>query len=327
MNSIKEVLILGPDSVGGVCEVNRSLSYGFGLKNIRRRLVCTHIQVFLTIIKNWNTRNDFLVISSLAFGFYNIFFKKSIFILHGYPYRRNLTLTKYLLNIIGHMVLCKISSRVVAVSNLTKYVWENHLGVKVDAVIHNPYTCGLKESQQRVTAKFNNNCDGVRNVVYLGRIVGSKNLVQIFKAIRSVRDSSDLIIKFHIVGGGHDLKAISSAFTHCDNIFYDVVSQSKKFDILKLCDCFISLNEGEPFGLTALEAGVMKLNCVLPRIGGHNEFLVHSKLFLVNDVYDIDEISSKISKALSSNLNAESLMNIVAHEPEYVALRYMSLFN
>jgi glycosyltransferase involved in cell wall biosynthesis len=206
----------------------------------------------------------------------------------------------------------------VAVSYLTKYVWENFLGLNIDEVIHNPVSISI--------GNFKQNEQDENSIVFLGRLVKSKNLELILKAIDFCRNELHHKVTFNIVGDGPERLNLQSIYVNSDNHFHGYVSESEKINILSNSKIFISLNEGEPFGLTTLEARAYNLTCILPVIGGHIEYVSLERVILINDINSIDEIASSISKALSlANNNNLSLEELDMLLPEMVAYKYFNL--
>lgn len=325
MISNKEVLLLGPRINGGVKEVNDSLYFGFKESKINISYINDFNAIINFFILNRKNLDNIILISSLKYGLFNILVKNSIFILHGYPYKRHLSFFDYWLNILSHFVICKLSKRTVAVSYLTKYTWENHFGLNVNKVILNPYTLGLSEFKVKKNEK--NSSTSYKKVIFIGRLVKSKNVDLILSAINQLRNKENLQIQFNIIGDGPELISLKENYPHPDNIFHGYISYKDKLQILANSNAFISLNEGEPFGLTSLEASYFNLNCILPSNGGHLEFIKTTSLFLVNNIFDVSDISFQIKKAINSSKYENTLIAPNKHNPQFVAKEYYSIFN
>lgn len=299
-----KILILGPANSGGVKEVNDSLADGFKELNKEVFYLNSKIDVLKFIFKTRNKR-EILCIASLSFGVFGVFFKNSIFIIHGYPYGRFLSKIKFKLNVIGHRFISKLNSKTIAVSYLTKYVWENFLFLKIDEVIHNPETkvkSDVNNSNREIEKDTN-------SIVFTGRIVNTKNLDLILDAVENFREKYKSTLKFNIIGDGPELLKLIHKYNNPYNVFHGFVAPDQKTDIMLKSNLFISLNEGEPFGLTSLEARILNLKCVLPTIGGHVEFVDRQSLFLINDIYSKKEIVEKINEALNSQQNSIEFKN------------------
>lgn len=309
-----KILILGPANSGGVKEVNDSLFEGFRKLN-KEVVYLNNTKDIIKFVFSTKNKRQFLCITSLSFGFYGIFFKNSIFIIHGYPYARYLNKINFRLNVLGHKLFSYLNTKTVSVSFLTKYVWENFLFLKIDEVIHNPETTINTQSNPEKNIKELN------SIVFTGRIVTTKNLDLILEALDEYRELYDSNLKFNIIGDGPELSNFTKKYNNPNNIFYGYVSHQDKVDIMCRSNLFISLNEGEPFGLTSLEARLLNLKCVLPTIGGHVEFVDRQSLFLVNDIYSKNEIIEKIQEALNSKSNSEEFNN--RFESSVIAQKYL----
>lgn len=309
-----KVLILGPANSGGVREVNDSLYHGF--KKLDKQVVYLNSKTdILKFIFKTKDRDSFLCITSLSFGIFGVFFKNSIFIIHGYPYARFLNKINFKINVLGHRLFSYLNTKTVAVSYLTKYVWENFLFLKIDKVIHNPETT-IKSECNIVNIEKELN-----SIVFTGRIVNTKNLNLILDAVEDYRELYDPTLKFNIIGDGPELSGFLQKYNNPNNIFHGFVSHESKVDIMLKSNLFISLNEGEPFGLTSLEARILNLKCILPAIGGHVEFVDCQSLFLINNIFSKEEIVEKIYLALNSKENNSEFKN--EFESSIVAQKYL----
>jgi glycosyltransferase involved in cell wall biosynthesis len=309
-----KILILGPANSGGVKEVNDSLYNGFRKLNKEVIYLNTKSDIIKFVFKTKNKKH-ILCISSLSFGFFGLFFKYSIFIIHGYPYARYLNKINFRLNVLGHKLFSYLNRKTVSVSYLTKFVWENFLFLKIDEVIHNPETTiNTKSNNEKIIKELN-------SIVFTGRIVATKNLNLILEAVDDYRKLNDSNLKFNIIGDGPELSNFIQKYSNPNNIFYGYVSHQDKVDIMCRSNLFISLNEGEPFGLTSLEARLLNLKCVLPAIGGHVEFVDKQSLFLVNDIYSKNEIIEKIHEALNSKSDSGEFKN--RFESSVIAQKYL----
>lgn len=312
----KKIILLGPAKNGGVKEVNDSLHVGFEQLGKEVIYIKSKVEMIKFLFKSKN-RKDFLCISSLSFGVFGVFFKHSIFILHGYPYARFLNKIKFKLNVWGHKFCSRLNNKTVSVSFLTQFVWDNFFFLKSDFVIHNPETLSTLSADEPANKALN-------SLVFTGRIVKTKNLDLILKAVSFYRQKINSDLQFHIIGDGPDLKELKNTFDEENNFFHGYVSAEEKLLIMKSATVFISLNEGEPFGLTTLEARLMGLKCILPAIGGHIEFVDKNSLFLVNDIQSETQIAQTIQAALEPNKTESIFKNEFA--PTIIAQKYLDCF-
>ncbi|RBQ03563.1 glycosyltransferase [Pedobacter miscanthi] len=316
-----KVFILFPKGNGGVKEVCRSLNIGFESKSIETEDVNSLWLAFKLALKSRFTSQKQLFITNLSFGVFGLFAKYSVFIIHGYPFYRTESYFGYRIKLFLHYLFAILNKKSVAVSFLTRYVCENHLGIRVSKVIQNPLPEGFLNPDVKQIPD---------TLVYLGRLVASKNIDIILSGVEMLRKSfPGRAIKFNIIGNGPMLDQLKSKFPHEDNIFHGYIDVVEKYKIMKASSAFISLCEGEPFGVTALEAKYLNLKCILPTYGGHQEFLPKQLLFPVNNVFDIEEVSGVINSALTSPFAIDgSLAETITKDlPGSVVDKYLNLFS
>lgn len=313
-------VILFPKGNGGVKEVSESLKKGITENGIEVITINNLRNAFSYILRTLSKKEKTLYISSLKFGIIGLFVKHSIFIIHGYPYYRTLNFIQYYVNLFSHRFFSIINKKVVAVSYLTRYLCQNHLAIRVTDVIHNPFPVNFE------MVKTN---PSYSSIVYLGRIVASKGIDKILEAMNKAREENEKIINFHIIGDGPLLEDFKKKYNHENNYFHGYTDAKQKNEILSQCGIFISLNEGEAFGITALEASSLGLLCIMPTYGGHIEFMKPSDYLSIRDIFDIDEIKSTILIATNkSDLNESKLTDRLDQRflPQNIADKYLNLF-
>jgi glycosyltransferase involved in cell wall biosynthesis len=318
-----KVYILAPAQSGGVKEVCQSLKKGFEENNLPTQEVSTIFRGIGLAIKSRFSKERSLFITNLQFGIIGIFAKKSIFIIHGYPFYRTEPYYKYKINLIFHFIFSLINTKSVAVSFLTRYICQNHLGINVDSVIQNPLPDGFfipKACKEKFT------------IVYIGRIVASKGLDKILSAIDLLRGQMhEKKVIFNVIGDGPLLNNLKDQFPSSDNVFHGFIDVQTKYEIMAKSEIFISLCEGEPFGLTALEANFLKMKCILPVYGGHQEFLDKQLQYCISDIYNLNEIKDALLEAFQTEpiqieLGDEN-SDIKKYDKKLVAKTYLNLFN
>ena len=322
MSRSRKIVIMYPSNKGGVEEVCLSLKLGFENLGYLVIFKTTYLSALLYSLKNIFSPAKDILITNLHYGFFGLFFKQSIFIIHGYPYYRLLGFFKYYKLLFFHFLFGKFNTKSVAVSYLIRYVCENHMGVKINKVIQNPLPADF-HIPENIVAEPN-------TLIYIGRIFPTKGIDKILDAVNLCRNKYAQKIVFHIVGDGILFEEFKVKYQHPDNIFHGYVNAAIKYELLSKAEAFISLNEGEPFGLTALEAACFHKKCILPTYGGHTEFMPQSLLYTINDIYNIEEISLKMCSALNNTLNNEAMnnkINLENYKPENVADNYLQLFS
>lgn len=313
-----------PSKKGGVSEVCLSLQKAFEQCGLKVTLVTSYMQALKLCFKQKN-KNSKLAITNLQFGFFGLFFKQSIFILHGYPQRKHESYLKYKIVVKGHQLFAALNKKTVAVSHLTKFVCANFYNIKVHKVIHNilPFEFVKKIGNLEITKVPN-------SVTFIGRVLPEKGVENICKAVKKIRDEKNKRIVLQIIGDGNLLPYLKAKYNHADNLFFGYVTDEQKVLLLASSHSFISLHPAEPFGITALEAGVLGANCCLSAIGGHTEFLSHHHLYPINDVNDVDEIAKVIDISLiepTKQIQLSALLEKISTYYNQYAQQYLSIFN
>ena len=310
-----------PSKQGGVEEVCLSLKLGFGKLGYEVETISGYSKALIYSLKNLFSSDKNLLITNLHYGFFGLFFKRSIFIIHGYPYYRLLGFFKYYRLLFFHFLFSKFNTKSVAVSFLIRYVCENHMGVKINKVIQNPLPADFIINTEIAIEPD--------SLIYIGRIFPTKGIDKILDAVDLCRNKYNQKIIFHIVGDGILFEKFKNKYAHPNNIFHGYISAESKYNLLSSSKAFISLNEGEPFGITALEAACFNKNCILPAYGGHTEFMPAHLLYTINDIFNIEEISTEICSAINNkqiNNVLDKTINLDNYKPEQVAKKYLELF-
>lgn len=201
--------------------------------------------------------------------------------------------------------IIKSSDRIIAVSNAVK----EHaisLGAPPDNVIVVPNGVDLDEFKPR--EKSRDNPDGVKRVVFVGRLIfnkGAQYLVEAAPMILARHPNTEFII----VGDGPmkiDLKkqAEELGVYHAFKFLGTVPSVQ---EILKECDVFVrpSLTEGMP--LTVLEAMACSLPIIATRVAGTPEILINNETGILVDAKDPKQLAKSVLRVIYDNELSRSL--------------------
>lgn len=145
--------------------------------------------------------------------------------------------------------------------------------------------------------------------------------------------------KIHLVllGNGIDKKNIEE-FVAENNLFVTVIDEKLNvFDFIQLFDVLILPSRIEPFGLSIIEAALMKKVVIASDIDGISEIIEHEKNGLLFQSENVDDLTQQIIKvykdntlasSLSANLYNKVLENYTADKiiPQYEKT-YLDLFN
>ena len=315
------IVIMYPSRTGGVAEVSLSLKAGFEKLGYDVILMNGFIQAFLFSVKNLFSTNKYFLITNLHFGIFGIFFKQSVFVIHGFPQRRHEKPGKYHYVVWGHKIFALFNRRAVAVSYFTKFVSENFYNIKVHAVIHNIlpfdfFSTALNHSSEKQPF----------TITFVGRVIPEKGVDRILKAVDIIRSANQPVV-VNIIGSGTFIPELKASFPHNDNIFHGYLSSSDKYAILARSSSFISLHPAEPFGITSLEASALGVHCCLSALGGHTEFVPHEIFFPINNVDDINEIAAVITQSFLPSSNTLLSGTLLLKEDEYLANYARSFLN
>lgn len=111
-------------------------------------------------------------------------------------------------------------------------------------------------------------------LVTVGRLVARKAVNQLIHMMTAMKDER---VRLLIIGSGPQEMALKhqvheSGLDH-RVIFLGQVVESEKFQILRMCDVYVSTSQHEGFGLVFLEAMACGLPVVCYNVGGQTDFL------------------------------------------------------
>ncbi len=309
------ILVYSPVAWGGVRRVTENIAHGLVLHGCSVSVAYGVLGVLKFLIRNdfWN----YAYIGSLHGGLFSPLFRKSIFVLHGFPSVSHHGLFRFFIIWLGCKVAGLVSNKIVSVSYLTSVVNRTILGVASDKVIHNCISLAATVPPSSASR--------LRRIVFVGRVEYAKGVRHIIEGFL------DFCISFPdyslaVVGDGSDLASLKRDFGAFNIEFVGYVGSPKKLaEIYESSEIFISLNDLEPFGLVFLEAMSCGLKIVAPSTGGQLEFIPKAyPSFLVDDVLDFRQVSSALMRAAQFS---EPVQRFDAdnYNPKAVAGRYLEL--
>ena len=253
---MRTVLLCCPRQSGGVMNVFRVVRGHLERAGFRVELVAG----WWSLLGALRRHRGAPVICALGFSLLALVRRNVILTLHGFPCAEDGRLSAWTKNLIFRLSASRART-VVAVSELTRIVNRKVLGIRVDTVIPNPVEVVDVASGFRPG----------RRVVFVGRLVHAKRVREIAQAARTllgegwngeVHFFGDGPLRTELEGSG------SGFFLHGWRDLAEIVRH------LGPSSVFISLNEFEPFGLTAFEAAQTGAVVCLPRYGGHAPYLL-----------------------------------------------------
>ncbi len=313
MTNTRNILIFYPSNTGGVAEVCLSIKSGMEKLGYNVTCITSYSNALKVALVNVFSINKNYAITSLHYGFFGLFFKRSTFVIHGFPQREHLSFIKYKLVVFFHWLFSKLNNKTVAVSYLTKFVSENFYNIKVSQVIHNilPHDFFSAFNNSSSIAKKPN------SIAFVGRVLKEKGVEKILQAANLIRQQTQQNVFVHIVGSGLQLNYLQENYKNEHNYFYGYVDAKTKYKILAQCNTFISLHPAEPFGITALEASVLNVKCCLSAVGGHTEFVPHNLFYPINDTSSVQEIATVIFNSFNDNNSYHQANFSLNNEDEY----------
>jgi len=256
---------------------------------------------------------------------FNLFFKKSVFVMHGFPALKYYGFIKsFILNIAVHIGV-KSATKTVSVSFWTKLINSTFFNLQSDSVIHNPVRYQFF-SEKDIAKKQ-------QIVLYVGRLDPSKRIIEIMNGFirykSQERVGNDYILK--IIGEGN-LK--NKVLEYCNQYkFIDylghITNVNDLRDIYLMSEIFVSLSEVEPYGIVFAEAFISQCKIISPKHGGQVEFLFDdTETVFIDNVECIEEISNAIEKCvIFYSMPSRPPSRFDKFHPEYVADQYMRLFS
>jgi glycogen(starch) synthase len=191
------------------------------------------------------------------------------------------------------------ADQVVAVSGLTKNILVEKYGVRPDniEVIHN----GIEAPQQHSVPETLQNLksQGVKIVLYLGRITIQKGPDYFIKAAKRVLELYDGKVMFVVAGSGDMHKQMvdqAAALGIGDKVlFTGFLRGDDTTAMFKAADLFVMPSVSEPFGLVPLEAALQETPAIISKQSGISEVMADA---LKADFWDVDEMTDQIISVL-----------------------------
>ena len=187
------------------------------------------------------------------------------------------------------------ADKIVAVSNYTKNILQNHYGIdssKVE-VVHNaaPVDISLDKT-------FMKNKPFKKLVLFLGRVTLQKGPLQFVWTAKRVLDV-DPNVMFMVAGTGdmlHEVMEETARLGIAEHfIFSGFVTRDKIKDIFKMANIYVCSSISEPFGIVPFEALQNGTPVILSKQSGVSEVITHCCKV---DFWDIDETANYILSIL-----------------------------
>lgn len=320
MNSKNALVIFCPTDVGGVRNVTQNIANAMANYYEYTHIESTVVAVIWRAIMLKRKGISVYGLLSLHSCLASPFLHKSVYILHGYPVKPHYGILRTWALVLAPKYSAFFGSKVVAVSHLTRNVFQRIHGLPVDKVIYNGCDpqfhedCNVEKSKKK-------------QILYIGRLDHNKGILELIDAFRRI--SSDIPdYKLKIAGNGPLFKSVFEAAKSNPNIiFLGQVSDTQKLDLFRSAEVFISLNDFEPMGVVYTEAMLAGCKIVYPYACGAGDFIPTYYPQRKCDPRLIDDLSQSLLSALEDEAEAKLQPNdIKRFDYRNIAKNYYELF-
>ncbi|GIW36925.1 MAG: hypothetical protein KatS3mg073_1070 [Meiothermus sp.] len=235
-------------------------------------------------------RKDVVLISSLGFGVLNLVARNSIFVLHGFPRLDDAGLFGFLKVALATKLFSSWATRVTAISQLTYLANASFFGIQSHRIIGNPFVPDPNTQAKDADPS-------IIRIAYVGRLVAVKRVEQVIKGFLLATERTPRL-HLKIVGSGPAESKLRQIGNHSRISFTGAVPNQVAKSIMQKSEIFISLAEGEPFGITFLEAIQEGCHIICPTTGGQLDWILdYPQVTLVRNIFDAQEVCDAILKA------------------------------
>jgi glycosyltransferase involved in cell wall biosynthesis len=299
-----------PKKNGGVYVVMSNLADSFESKGI---LVTRSYSIWNMIKSSFISKSTYYLLSTHSFILFFLFSRKSVFILHGFPvFGAHSFFQRFFLRYLPHLNYL-FGGKNIAVSYLTRAIYEKIFNVPVHECIHNGIDNYYNNFQLSRSKPRN-------NIVYVGRLDENKGIQRIIDAFQSISDTSYKLI---LIGDG-PLKKPLLKLNSERIVVLGFLSEDEKVKYLSEADIFISLNDFEPMGITFLEAAVLQCKIVAPFAGGFHEFVDRNVPLFLCDQKSTPSVAEALTKAINFSYKRVSLPTQTPTYDNLVVNKYIS---
>jgi glycosyltransferase involved in cell wall biosynthesis len=263
------------------------------MTSIAQALIQSGYQVLIVsssidLLKAIFFRRNSVFILSLASAGGALLTRHSVFILHGFSCASTGILSSLVKNAL-FVVCSKFASAVVSISEITRLINSQVLGVRVTHVIPNPVRLMPLVLGDHQRPK----------VVFLGRLDTTKGVHLIAAAMRRLAKDRPYL-QCCMLGDGP--AKVELATEYGDQVkFYGWVDLQQEDRFLDTSTIFISLNELEPFGLTIFEAAQRGCFLCLPPTGGFVPYLRdYPRVRWLDGMPDVDSVSAALQECIET---------------------------
>lgn len=166
-------------------------------------------------------------------------------------------------------------------------------------MIHNVIdVCGILEKSNEFIPGYDNR---TFNIVSCGRLSYEKGMDRIAAVCRRLTEKGLKNFKWYIIGGGREEKKLKDLIYRCDlegNI--ELLGEKQNpYPYIKAADLFVQLSRTEAYGLSLLEALLLRIPAIATRTDGAEEVLENGKYGMLCD-YSPEEIAERIYEIMNN---------------------------
>ena len=316
------IVIYVPRCQGGVRNVTLSLAESIRSKGIDVFTVHDHYSLLSFSIRYFfATRRRPSAILSLSSGIFAPLFERSVYILHGFPVKplygffraESLKVCARLASLSG--------AKTSAVSYLTKNIFQRIYGIHVDFVIPNGVSSHFHSAPSPSLPK-------AKRVLYLGRLSSNKGVLELAAAFFS----SSLPSKGYqlwIAGSGPLGGRLAELASSSGSVVYlGEVDEDVKMNLYLDSEIFVSLNDFEPFGVTAIEASFACCKTILAYGTGIADHFPMGGVLIKCDPQSKRSVAGALEAAVELGFPAplDPLQKLV-YDYSFIASKYLAILD
>lgn len=309
-----KIIIYTDNKEGGVRNVTQNLAAG-----LRSNGHDTYeAETFGEVIRLAIAHPRSAAVLSLSTGVLSFLFSRKVYILHGFAtVDTHSWLKSFGLRLIARLAAI-FGARLVAVSYLTRAVYERFMGIKVQDVIFNGCSNDfilLNQNPQPYPKE--------KTVVFIGRLIAGKRVLEAIQGFL-ISELSHKGYRMQVVGSGPLEQTIKKLYQNNPNIeILGGISDAQKLEVIARSEIFVSLNDFEPMGVVFVEAMMANCKIVAPFCGGHREFIPQGYSLATCDPHMPASIAKAFNSLESTGAFSGEFRSEIFNYTKSIAPRYL----
>jgi len=316
---MRKIVIFIPASIGGIREVSECIGKSLqsqGYTIIISRSIFSLIYKAIALAVHNKQRPYGLL--ALECGFVSFLFKRSIYILHGFPVKPYYGILREKALIESARTAKIMGAKLSAVSYLTRNVFQRIYAVSVDETINN----GVSQEYLCLASHVKK-----KQILYIGRLSPNKGIEKIISIFNELH-LGDIGYMLCIAGGGElesYVQAISD--TNPSIIYRGRVDENEKKILYQESEIFASLNDFEPFGVTYIEALMSRCKVIVPHGSGIIDYISVSPFCFACDPLSSVDLKDCFERAIKWKPDpyVEALPNKHCFDYDLISRKYLDL--